>query len=298
MQIIDAHHHLWDLETLSYPWLQDDAGNGAEGFMGDITPLRRSYRLADYKRDWGDWNVVKSVHVQAEHDDTDPVAESRWLQAVADADGGYPHAIIAFVDFSRDDVDAVLAKHVAIPNVRGVRQILSHHPNPRYRHADVEHLKDPDWRRRFARLADRGLSFDLQIYPHQAADAVALVDANPDIAFVLNHTCEPWDHGPEGRAAWRAAVDALAARANVAAKISGLGMFIPDWSVDDLRPYVLGTIEAFGVERCMFASNFPVDRLFASFDAIFSAFTDIASDFAESERRALFHDNAARVYRL
>jgi predicted TIM-barrel fold metal-dependent hydrolase len=90
----------------------------------------------------------------------------------------------------------------------------------------------------------------------------------------------------------------LASADNVFCKISGLGMGDWKWTEDSIRPFVLHAIEAFGVNRCMFASNFPVDRLFSSYDAVFDAFKAITRDFSADERRALFHDNAERVYRL
>ena len=90
----------------------------------------------------------------------------------------------------------------------------------------------------------------------------------------------------------------LAAQPNVAAKISGLGMFEPNWTADSIRPLVLATIEIFGPERCLFASNFPVDKLASDYDRIWQAFDQITTDFSADERRKLFHDNAAHFYRL
>jgi predicted TIM-barrel fold metal-dependent hydrolase len=108
----------------------------------------------------------------------------------------------------------------------------------------------------------------------------------------------PVDRTPAEIEGWKRGMTSLASADNVFCKISGLGMGDWKWTEDSIRPFVLHAIEAFGVNRCMFASNFPVDRLFSSYDAVFDAFKAITRDFSADERRALFHDNAERVYRL
>jgi predicted TIM-barrel fold metal-dependent hydrolase len=130
------------------------------------------------------------------------------------------------------------------------------------------------------------------------ADAAALAGHCPGIPMLLNHTGLPVRRDPVYLDAWRAGMRALAERPNVAAKISGLNMFHHDLTNEIIRPFVLDTIDIFGVERCMFASNFPVDKLHADYASIWQAFDQITADFSEPDRRALFHDNAARFYRL
>ncbi|MEZ5666847.1 MAG: amidohydrolase family protein [Alphaproteobacteria bacterium] len=300
MPIIDAHHHLWDLETNRYPWLQQPAPAPDDVFTGDIRPIRNSYLLADFKADIGDLPVVKSVHLQADHDDADPVNETRWLQAVADApgSGGFPHAIVAYADLADPQVDAVLAAHAGFANTRGIRQILNTHPQAKYSHAAREYMDDPQWERGYARLAAHGLSFDLQLYPHQMARAAAILVRHPDVPAIVNHTGTPIERSEAGRAAWRQELGRLAALPHVAIKISGLGMHDHRWTEASIRPFVLETIEMFGVARCLFASNFPVDKLYSGYAAIWQAFDAITAGFSADERRALFHDNAARLYRI
>jgi predicted TIM-barrel fold metal-dependent hydrolase len=130
------------------------------------------------------------------------------------------------------------------------------------------------------------------------ADALDLAQTFPDTQIILNHTGMPRKRDRDYVEAWRGGMRTLAAAPNIAAKISGLGMFHHDWTPDVIRPFVLDTIEIFGVERCMFASNFPVDKLQADYRAIWQAFDQITADFTPDERRALFHDNAVRFYRL
>jgi predicted TIM-barrel fold metal-dependent hydrolase len=295
MPIIDAHHHLWDLERHDYPWLKPETRHPA----GDLTPLCRSYRLEDFLADARNQELVGSVHLQAAMEG--PVAETAWLQGLADApgSGGFPQAIVAYADLADPRVESVLERHCQHQNVRGIRFMLNYLEDPLYRMTDrPDWLTDPQWLKGFALLEKYRLSFDLQVYPHQMADAAALAARHPGVQLMLNHTGLPIRRDPAYLADWRAAMRRLAEQPNVAAKISGIGMFEHDWTAQSIRPLVLATIEIFGPERCLFASNFPVDKLASDYDAIWQAFDEITADFSADERRKLFHDNAARLYRL
>jgi predicted TIM-barrel fold metal-dependent hydrolase len=159
-------------------------------------------------------------------------------------------------------------------------------------------IRTAAWRRGFGLLRRFGLSFDLQLYPAQMHDAAALAHEYPDVPIILNHAGMPVDRDDQGLDLWRRGMRELAAAPNVAVKISGLGVADRHWTLKSIRPFVLETIEAFGVSRCMFASNFPVDKLWSDFDRLYGAFREITRPFSEAERRQLFHDNAARYYRL
>jgi predicted TIM-barrel fold metal-dependent hydrolase len=298
MQIIDPHHHLWDLERHDYPWLRPETPHPA----GDLTPICQSYRLDDFLFDAVGLELVKSVHLQAEIDRRDTVAETAWLQAIADAPGsrGFPHGMVAFADLADPKVEATLERHCSYPNVRGIRYLLNYEAgDPLYCATERgDWLRDPQWRQGYALLGKYGLSFDLQIFWQQMADALELARAFPDTQIILNHTGMPRKRDRDYVDAWRGGMRTLAAATNVAAKISGLAIFHHDWTAELIRPFVLDTIEIFGVGRCMFASNFPVDKLHADYHAIWQAFDQNTADFSKPERRALFHDNAARYYRL
>jgi predicted TIM-barrel fold metal-dependent hydrolase len=149
-----------------------------------------------------------------------------------------------------------------------------------------------------ALLKRYGLSFDLQTPWWHFGQARDLAGSYPETRIIVNHTGLPADRSPEGLAGWREALKMLAAAPNVAIKISGLGQAGKPWTADDNRRIVLDTIDIFGVDRCMFASNFPVDSLVASFDTIFNGFLTITAELTAEERRRLFHDNAVRFYRL
>ena len=128
--------------------------------------------------------------------------------------------------------------------------------------------------------------------------AAALCRDFPDTRLILNHTGLPADRSPEGIAGWKRTLAALAACPNAAIKISGLGMPGQAWTAERNREVVLTAIELFGAERAMFASNFPVDGLCARFDEIYGGFGEIVKDFKALEQRALFHDNAVRIYAM
>ncbi|KUM43258.1 amidohydrolase family protein [Pseudomonas sp. EpS/L25] len=294
LPIIDAHHHLYDLKRNYYPWLQD----GVKPIVfGDYTAICQSYLVEDFLADARRQNLVKSVHLDVGYDPRDPVGETRWLQEMADSHG-FPHGIVGYADLSRGDVADILDAHREHRNFRGIRQSLNYHPDPTKTYLDRSGVSNETaWRRGFAELAGRSLSFDLQIYYPQMEDSYQLAKAFPDTQIILDHTGMQVD-GPAHFQAWRSAMSRLAQAPNVACKISGLGMGDWQWTSESIRPYVLAAIEIFGVERCMFASNFPVDKLFSSYDALIEAFKAITADFSYAERLRLFHDNAQGFYRL
>jgi predicted TIM-barrel fold metal-dependent hydrolase len=296
ISVIDPHFHLWDLERNFYPWLMQRPLPAS--VAGDVSPIAQSYSLEQYLAETTRWRVIACVHVDAGFDPADPVAETRWLQEIASVQG-FPQGIVAAAQLHDPGVEAVLAGHAAFPNVRGIRHIVNWHEDPGKTYvARPDLLVDPRWNAGFALLRRYGLSFDLQLYPSQMAEAAALAARHPDTLLILNHAGMPVDRHAAGLAEWRAGIRLLAAEPNVAVKISGLGMMDWAWTVDSLRPFVLETIAAFGTDRCMFASNFPVDRLYSSFDRLFDAFDEIVTEFSADERRALFAETARRLYRL
>lgn len=294
--IVDTHHHLCDLSQNYYPWLMDEPM--WKRILGDYTEIRRSYLIDDFLADALPQNVVKSVHLQMGWNFADPVGETRWLQGIADQHG-YPHGIVAFARLEADNAEETLDGHAQFANLRGIRQILNWDPDPVRTFVDrPDYMTDARWLAGFSKLHPRGLSFDLQLYHPQMADAFDLAKRFPDTQIVLNHAGMPIDRDAASLDAWRRAMRKLAEAPNVAVKISALGVANPDWTEESIRPLVLSTIEAFGVERCMVASNFPVDRLTGSYAATFEAFRSIMSGLSPSDRSAVFHDNAIRIYRL
>ena len=299
IKIVDAHHHLWDLNNADtkYSWLMVTEG---EAFFGDYAAIRKSYLIEDYLEDAKNQNIIKSVHVQAEHDDDKPVNETAWLQNLADTHSSkLPNAIVAFADFSKNNVSEILDAHQEYKNTRGIRQILSYNKDePKYSHATEDFMKDSSWVENFKHIRNRNLSFDIQIYKHQMEDAVNLANKYNDILFILNHTGEPCYQTEEYIESWEQNMTKLAKCKNVVAKISGLGMFDPNWTIDSTRIFVEKTIQTFGIERCLFASNFPVDKIFNSFDTYWNSFKEITKNYSENDKQLLFSSNAEKYYRI
>ena len=299
IKIVDAHHHLWDLSNkdTKYSWLMVTEG---EAFFGDYAAIRKNYLLEDYIEDSKNQNIIKSVHVQAEHDDDKPVNETAWLQNLADTHSSkLPNAIVAFADFSKNNVSEILDAHQEYKNTRGIRQILSYNKDePKYSHATEDFMKNSTWVENFKYIRNRNLSFDIQIYKHQMEDAANLANKYNDVLFILNHTGEPCYQSKEYIESWEQNMKKLAKCENVVAKISGLGMFDPNWTIDSTRIFVEKTIQIFGIERCMFASNFPVDKIFNSFDTYWNSFKEITKNYSENDKNLLFSSNAEKYYRI
>jgi len=299
IKIVDAHHHLWDLnnKNTSYAWLMVDEG---ETFFGDYKAIRKSYLLKDYLEDAKNQNLIKSVHVQAEHDDDKPINETAWLQHIADNhSSNLPSAIVAYADFSKNNICEILDAHQEYKNIRGIRQILSYNEEePKYSHASNDFMKNLTWVNNFKNIRNRNLSFDIQIYKHQMQDAYNLAKKYDDVLFILNHTGEPCYQTEEYIVSWEENMKKLASCENFVAKISGLGMFNPKWTIDSTRVFVEKTIKIFGIERCMFASNFPVDKIFNTFDNYWNSFKEITKDYSENDKKLLFSSNAEKYYRI
>jgi len=294
MQVVDPHIHLWDLKTHHYPWL----ANPQTSFVGDARDLKHDYLLSDLLNDAQDIDVLKLVHVDANHDPADPVEETRWLQSIADKDG-MPNGIVAGADLSADNAEQVLEAHAAFANTRGIRQILNVHDNKLYDYVGRHYMREPQWRKHCGLLKRFGMSFDLQLYPSQMEEATQLAREHADTQFIVNHAGMFVDrNSTHGYRAWREGMRMLAACPNVAVKVSGFAMFDHDWTIESLRPYVHETIDTFGIDRAMFASNFPVDRLFGTYTALWNAYAHIVGDSSESEKQALFVRNAERIYRI
>lgn len=295
LPIIDPHMHLWDFTRQHYGWLMDRPlpANAA----GNVERIAKPYGLSDYLADTAGYDLRGLVHVEAGADPAQALSETIWLEEVA-APAPLPMALVAFAALNDPDVEHLLALHAQHGSVRGIRHIINWHADPAKTYSSRDVIGDADWQRGYALLAKYGLSFDLQIYPSQMAVAAELAARHPDIPVILNHAGMPTDRDPEGVRQWRDGLALLAAQPNVAIKISGLAMIDRQWTLDSLRPFILHAIDAFGTDRALFASNFPVDKLYGGFAVHYAAYDAITADFTDAERRALFAGNAARLYRL
>jgi predicted TIM-barrel fold metal-dependent hydrolase len=296
--IIDAHIHLWDLGMDRHPWLRPTGG--AIQALGDLAPLRRNYLVDDYRRDAANQNVVATVHIEAAWDRADdPLAEIEWLETL-DKSSGVAARYIGFADLTAPDAAAALDRLAQVKRCVGVRQMLSWHPTePARCFAPRPGIaNEANFRRGVALLARHNQVLELMLYPYQAEEVARLARDFPDQTIIVNHCGSPIDRDHDGMARWREGLKALGSASNVQIKISAVTAYDPSPTPESLREVALHCIECFGVDRSMFGSDFPVGRLWTSYDAIFDGFKAIVQDFSEAEQSALFHDNAQRVYRM
>ncbi|MGF7168523.1 putative TIM-barrel fold metal-dependent hydrolase [Sphingobium xanthum] len=292
---VDPHVHLWDLSHVRYPWLMPPFSD--DGPNGSVEPIASDYGLDEYLADAGNWDVRGIVHIDAGAHPDDALKETEWLQAMADA-RGMPSGIVAFAALESPELEPLLAAQAAHRNVRGIRHIINWHPDPQRSYSASDITTSDAWIHGFGLLSRYGLSFDLQAYPGQFAHLATLIARHPDTQVILDHTGMAIPNDEDGWEVWRSGMAALAALPNVAVKISGMGFTWRPWDAAQARPYVLETIDLFGTDRAMFASNFPTDKLFGSFDKHLDTYSAITIGFSETERAALFAGNANRIYRL
>jgi predicted TIM-barrel fold metal-dependent hydrolase len=291
--IIDAHHHIWRVNEV--PWL---AGPLLPRIFGDYSALRHDYLAGQFIEDISPHGVVKSVYIQINVAPGREVDEAQWVQSVADAHG-FPHGIVGFADLAAPDVAATLERMMACANLRGIRQQLHWHENPLYRFAARPDLmNDPAWRAGLGEMEKRGLVFELQVFASQMADAAKLAKAFAGVTFVLLHAGMLEDRSNEGWALWRDGMRRLASCPNVCVKLSGLGTFEHACSVALWRPVVTATLDLFGAGRCLYGSNYPIEKIWTTYDRIFSVMQECTSHLSAADRRAVYHDNAQRIYRL
>ncbi len=296
LEIVDAHVHYWDPGRNYYPWLCDEPMVPFR--YGDYSAIRRRYLPPDYFADARGHRIVKTVYVEAHWDPREPLAEVAYVTALNEQ-YGVPNAVVAYADIRSDDAETVLAALGAHPLVRGIRNKPTAAPAPGdVRRGAPGSMGDPAWRERLILLEKYELSLDIQSPWWHLAEMAELAADFPRLRFVLNHAGLPADRSRAGLDGWRAAMRELAGQSNVAVKVSGIGVPGKPWSVELNGAIVRDTIETFGVERSMFASNFPVDSLTGEFDTIYSGFKTIVADLPEADQRKLFHDNAVRIYRI
>lgn len=298
LPVIDAHHHIWDLQANHHPWLVEEPPPPSR--YGDSRPLRRSYMPADYRRDAAGQNIVATVYMEAEHDPADPLRETRWVHEVA-AREGLPQAMSGAVFLDRGDAAQVIAAQADFPLVRSLRHKPRGVAGPEAydpAHRIPGSMRCPRWRAGYRLLADSGLCFELQTPWWHLADALELARDFPGTPIVLNHLGLPADRSASGLAAWREAMARLAEAPNVLVKLSGICVPGRRWTAELNASVVLEALRLFGAARCMWASNYPVDGLVAGFAEILSGMRAITAGLPRTDRLAVFHGTASRTYRI
>lgn len=295
--IVDTHHHLWSLAAGRYQWLQDGY-DAARFILGEYRALCRDYGPAELRQDIGPLPVVATVHVEAERERAEALAETAWVDATADAHG-LPTAIVCWADLLADDVERHLDAQLRCPRVRGVRfkPVVAAEAGASV-HGQPGSLQDPRWERGLRALAARGLLWELRVPFWHLAEAAPLIAAVPGLQVVVQHLGLPWDRSEPGLAAWRRGLRALAALPGVHLKLSELGLRDHPWRYEDNAPLLADAVAVFGPGRCLFGSNFPVAGLRIGYRELVAAMGRALAFLPERSQRAIWHDNAVALYRL
>ncbi len=288
--MIDAHHHLWDLSAVNYPWLM---AKGEPRFFGDPSPIQRNYQLAEFRETAAGQGGTGSVHIQVGAQDG--MEEARWVQSVADANPDWVMAQVVFCDLTAPDLASQLDALQNLSTVRGLRQIVGRAPGEDAVTGTNGLLGDPRFVQGLQEAGRRGLSFDLQLIPELMEKTARVLERAPDTQIALCHAGSPHDRSPQGLRDWADKMRRLSSMLQVTCKLSGLGMFQHNWTGDDFRPIVETCLDQFGPDRCMFGSNFPVDSLYSDYATLVNAHRSLVP---KEMHERVFHSTAARFYTL
>ena len=287
---VETHHHLWEIGRFPYRWLQEPGDQDHNDRFGDYRLIRSTIGAPwRFFREFCGENVIKSVHVEADSEAPDPVAETAWLDAVG-REYGFPNALVVFVDLERPDAERELDRHLAASDrVRGVR--IRVHPDDPSAAPFVAAYKA---------LGRLGLSYELNVSPGKLISGRDVARAMPQTQVILGHAGFPVRRDREYFEWWKREMTALGKADNVACKVSGLGMADLRWTLASLRPWVLHCIDAFGPDRIMFGTNWPVDILFATYLETVDAYRTIIAEagFSPDDQARMLHRNAERFYRI
>jgi predicted TIM-barrel fold metal-dependent hydrolase len=293
-ELVDCHHHIWRVADL--PWL---SGDPVPRIFGPYEPIRRDYLAEEYIAEATAVGITSSVYVQANWPVDRSLDEIRWLADVHAATG-WPMAFIGSADLFEPGAVEVMRQQAALtPLVRGTRLQLHWHERPEYRFAAApDRMDDPVFRRNIASLADLGWLFELQVFSPQMALAARLVADFPETTFALVHAGMLENTDPATVEAWRQGVQLLAEQPNVVVKLTGQGTF--NHRVDQgLIDLVTGTcLQLFGSHRCMWGSNFPVEKIWTELPPLVAAWRRALADQPADVQDDVFAGTARRVYSL
>lgn len=292
-EIVDAHHHIWQRDRT--PWLQ---GPTVPRIFGDYTAIKRDYLIEEFAADSAPHGVTQSVYVQVNVAPGDEVWEAEWA-AEEGRRHGLVQAVTAFCDLADPAAPDVLDRLVAINGVRGLRQQMHWHEQTLYRfQSDPARFLAPDWQAGLRQASRRGLHFELQVFPEQAEPALELIDAHPDTRFVLLHAGMPWDASAEGRSRWLNALRRFARRDNVVTKLSAFGTFSRSCDPQAWAEVIRPAVDIFGPDRCMWGSNFPIEKLWTTYGTLLGAVRAALDVFTAKEQADILGNNARTFYRI
>ena len=288
--MIDAHHHLWDLSAVFYPWLEEKY---KKRFFGDPRPIQKDYLIHNFKKDCKPHGFKGSIHIQVGAEDA--LKEAVWIDGIAKKHPEWILKQVVFCDLTNSKMPAEIDTFEQLPSVAGVRQILSRAPGMEASSILLDNLGSPVVLENLKTLSERGLTFDLQLIPEVMNQAAILFEKVPELKVALCHAGSPHDRTIDGVRSWQKSLLSISSLNNVTCKISGLGMFQHNWIMEDFRPLVETCLDQFGSQRCMYGSNFPVDSLYSDYNMLISAFRTLIP---ETFHKAVFETTASSFYSI
>ena len=288
--MIDAHHHLWNLSAVRYPWLEEKS---VMRFFVDPSPIQKDYLIDQFKKECKPHGFNGSIHIQVGA--KDPIKEAIWIGNITKNHPDWNMRQVVFCDLTKSEMIIEIEKFEKLPSVAGVRQILSRAPGKESGSILLDNIATPIVLQNLKTLSRLGYSFDLQLIPEVMKQASLLFEKVPELKVALCHAGSPHDRTIEGIKYWQEALKSFSSLPNVTCKISGLGMFKHDWKIEDFRPIIETCLDQFGSKRCMFGSNFPVDSLYSDYNTLMSAFRTLIP---KSFHEAIFRKTACEFYAI
>ncbi len=293
IRIVDAHHHIWKIKDLD--WLK---GPTQPRIFGDYSKIKKDYLISDFLMDLQNSGVEKSVYIQVNWPAKQEIIEAEWVQEVAN-EFGWPNAIIGYVDFSSEESRKTMNRLNSLPLMRGVRQQLHWHQNPLYCFQPTPDLMlEKNWQKNFALIQDFGWTFELQVFSSQMKNASLFAKTFPDIKMMLQHCGMPEDTSDAGMEKWREGMKRLAEHNNIYCKFSGLGTFIHKNDPNFISDITGECLEMFGNNRCIFGSNYPIEKIWSDYDSIVKAFIDSTAKLSKESQLNIMRCNAEKFYNL
>jgi len=274
---IDAHQHFWNYDPVRHAWITEE-----------MSILRRDFLPSDLLRELDANGIDASIAVQAEQSEE----ETRFLLRLAEEDSRAA-GVVGWVDLRMPDVEKRLERLSKDKKLCGFRHIAQSEPDDHF-------LASESFVRGLSKLRAFGFTYDILIYPRQLAAARELVERLPDQRFVIDHLAKPDIKQGRNRKEWAAHVRAIAQNENVFCKLSGLVTEAnwASWKTDDFRKYLDVAFEAFGTDRLMFGSDWPVCLLAAGYGQVKQIVEEYVAGKAVSEKEKIFGGNAIRFYKL
>ena len=293
LPIIDTHVHFWQRRNpdpgLAWVWIADDVDHPVLGNIDGIKML--SYEVDSHYAEVRFADVIGFVHVQAAIGSDDPVKETTWLTRMRET-SPLPFTIVGDVDLGRDDASEMIARQCeASAYFVGLRDFT-------LEPALAARETTPRREASLADMASRGLVLDMDCEWTNMAEARAMAERHPELPIVLEHIGFPRERTDEYFENWLGGIRELAKAPNVTCKISGVAMTDPRFTPASLARWIDACLDTFGPANCIIGSNWPVDRLFSSYDPIMDIYRSHVSRFDEADQRKILSENAARLYRL